>query len=61
MFKMDFIMKRNVINLSFGILSVFLFFSCLDDNEDTYVSYGVMQNVDSSNSYEILTDRKSVV
>jgi len=50
-------MKRNVINLSFGILSVFLFFSCLDDNEDTYVSYGVMQNVDSSNSYEILTDK----
>ena len=49
-------MKRNVFNLSLGVLSVFLFFSCLDDNEDIYVSYGVVQNVDSSNSYEILTD-----
>jgi len=50
-------MKRNVFSLSLGVLSLFLFFSCLDDNEDIYVSYGVVQNIDSSNSYEILTDK----
>jgi len=50
-------MKRNVLNLGLGVLSVFLFFSCLDDSDDIYVSYGVIQNVNSTNSYEILTDK----
>ena len=50
-------MKKNVLILGFGLLSVFGFFSCLDDHEDVQVSYGVIQNVNSSNSYEILTDK----
>ena len=54
-------MKRNVLNLSLGLLSVFLLSSCLDDSEDTYVSYGVIQNKESSNSYEILTDKGNVL
>jgi len=49
--------KRNLLNLGFGLLSVFLLFSCLDDSgDDVYVSYGVIQNVNSSNDYEIFTD-----
>jgi len=50
-------MKRNVFNLGFILLSVFLFFSCLDESDDIFVSYGVIQNVNSTNSYEILTDK----
>ena len=50
-------MKRNVLKLSVGLLSLVAFFSCLDDNEDIYVSYGVIRNVNSSNNYEILTDK----
>ena len=50
-------MKRNVLNFSIGLLFVFLLSSCLDDSEDVYVSYGVIQKVDSSNSYEIITDK----
>ena len=50
-------MKRKVLNFSFGLLSVFLFFSCNDtDNEIPYVSYGVIQNVNASDDYEIFTD-----
>ncbi len=50
-------MKRNILKLSLGLLSVFLFFSCLDSSDDTYASYGVIQNVKSSADYEILTDK----
>ena len=50
-------MKRNVLNLGLGILSVFLFLSCLDDSKDIYVSYGVIRNANSANDYEILTDK----
>ncbi|MDR2915849.1 MAG: hypothetical protein LBV74_13625 [Tannerella sp.] len=50
-------MKRNVLNLSLGLLSAFLFFSCLDDDDDVYVSYGVVQNFNSASNYEILTDK----
>ncbi|MDR1524375.1 MAG: hypothetical protein LBS79_03820 [Tannerella sp.] len=50
-------MKRNILNLGFGLLSVFLFFSCVDENDDIYVSYGVIRNVTSGNNYEILTDK----
>lgn len=51
-------MKRNVLNLALGLLSGFLFFSCLDDDDDDlYVSYGVVQNMNSANDYEIYTDK----
>ena len=50
-------MKRNVLNLGLVVLSVFVFFSCLDETDDIYVSYGVIQNVNNSNDYEILTDK----
>ena len=51
-------MKRKVLNLGFGLFSVFLFFSCFDDKYDNlHVSYGVIQNVNSSNNYEIFTDK----
>jgi len=50
-------MKKIVLKLSLGFLSVFLLFSCLDENDDIYVSYGVIQNVNSNNDYEILTDK----
>ncbi|MDR2680252.1 MAG: hypothetical protein LBC47_05520 [Tannerella sp.] len=50
-------MKGKVLKLCFGLLSVFLFFSCLDKGEDIYVSYGVIRNVASGNNYEILTDK----
>ncbi|MDR0574541.1 MAG: hypothetical protein LBG96_11020 [Tannerella sp.] len=51
-------MKGNVLNLGLGLLSAFLFFSCLsDDDDDVYVSYGVIQNVHSAGNYEILTDK----
>ena len=51
-------MKRFFLNLSFGLLSVFLLVSCLDnDYDDVFVSYGVVQNVNSANDYEILTDK----
>jgi len=51
------IMKRNFLNLCLVVLSVFVFFSCLDETDDIYVSYGVLQNVNNSNDYEILTDK----
>ena len=54
-------MKRNVLKLSVGLLSLVAFFSCLNDNEDIYVSYGVIQNVNSSNNYEILTDKGNIL
>jgi len=50
-------MKRSILNFSLGVLSFFLFFSCLDDDNDIYVSYGVIKNATSSNNYEILTDK----
>ena len=50
-------MKQKVLNFSLGLLSVLLFFSCLDVNDEKlHVSYGVIQNVSSSDDYEILTD-----
>jgi hypothetical protein len=49
-------MKKNVLIACLGVLSVFLFFSCLDDDY-IYVSYGVIQNVTSKDNYEILTDK----
>ena len=50
-------MKKNVLKLSIGLFSLIAFISCLNDNEDIRVSYGVIQNVHSSNNYEILTDK----
>ena len=50
-------MKRNVFLVSFVLLSLCMFFSCLDDNENTYVSYGVIRNFNSTNNYEIFTDK----
>ena len=50
-------MKRKVLNLGLVVLSVFLFFSCLNESDDIYVSYGVIQNVNNTNDYEILTDK----
>jgi hypothetical protein len=50
-------MNRKVLNLCFGLLSAFLFFSCIDDGTEIYVSYGVIRNVTSDNNYEILTDK----
>ena len=49
-------MKRNVFNLFIALLSFSVFFSCLKDNDDVYVAYGVIRNVNSVNNYEILTD-----
>lgn len=49
-------MKKNVLNVCLGVLSAFLFFSCNDDDEGMYVSYGVIQNLTSANEYEVLTD-----
>ena len=54
-------MKKIVLKLSFGLLSAFLLFSCLDENDDIFVSYGVIQNMNSTNSYEILTDKGNVL
>ena len=51
-------MKQKVLNLGFGLISVILFFSCLDDSHNNlYVSYGVIQNVNTSNDFEIFTDK----
>jgi len=50
-------MKRNVLNLGFGLLAFLVFFSCLKDEDDIVVSYGVIQNVISPSNYEILTDK----
>ncbi len=50
-------MKRIIINAGLGLMSLFIVFSCLKDAEDVYISYGVIQNVRSSNDYEIRTDK----
>jgi hypothetical protein len=50
-------MKRIVLILGFGLLSLFVFFSCLSEHDDVFVSYGVIRNVNSANDYEILTDK----
>ena len=50
-------MKKSVFYLGLGLLSIFMLFSCLNDNDDVYVSYGVIRNVNSANDYEILTDK----
>jgi len=50
-------MKKNVLILSFGLLSLFMLSSCLGEDEDIYVSYGVIQNFNAANNYEILTDK----
>ena len=54
-------MKKNVLKLCTGLLSFFVFFSCLADKEEVYVSYGVIHNVHSSNDYEILTDKRNTL
>ena len=50
-------MKRNVFYLGLGLLSFFIFFSCLKDADDVHISYGVIRNVVSPSNYEILTDK----
>jgi hypothetical protein len=50
-------MNRKILNLCFGLLSAILFFSCMDDGPDIYVSYGVIRNAASDKDYEILTDK----
>jgi len=40
-----------------GLVSAFMFFGCMDDSDDAYVSYGVIKNVSSSDNYQILTDK----
>ena len=50
-------MKRSIISLGIGVLSVFLFFSCTDIGDENYVSFGVIQNVTSNKEYEIRTDK----
>ena len=50
-------MKRNVLNLILVMVSINLFFSCMKDNDDVKVSYGVICNFNSVNNYEILTDK----
>lgn len=54
-------MKKNVLNVCIGLFSAFLFFSCLDDDDDVYVSYGVIQHVTSKDNYEILTDKGNIL
>ena len=50
-------MKRIVFNLFLVLFSFLVFLSCLNDREDIKVSYGVIQNVNSTKDYEILTDK----
>ena len=50
-------MKKNVFNLIPVLLSFIVFFSCLKNNDDVFVSYGVIRNVSSVNNYEIITDK----
>jgi hypothetical protein len=50
-------MKKFVFYLGFGLLSLSIFLSCLKDENDIFVSYGVIRNVISDNNYEILTDK----
>ena len=50
-------MRKNVLNVGLGLLSIFLLLSCLKDDNDIYISYGVIRNVISDNDYEILTDK----
>jgi hypothetical protein len=50
-------MKRIILNLGLGLLMVVMFSSCREDNEDVYVSYGVIRNVVSKSNYEVLTDK----
>ncbi|MDR2385072.1 MAG: hypothetical protein LBD80_05345 [Tannerella sp.] len=51
-------MKKIILNSGLGLLTVFMLLSCHDGNNgETYVSYGVIQNVVSKSNYEILTDK----
>jgi len=50
-------MKRNVLKFSFVVVCMFLSFSCLDNDDEIYISYGVIKNVISPTNYEILTDK----
>ncbi|MDR1221387.1 MAG: hypothetical protein LBL07_00725 [Tannerella sp.] len=50
-------MKRNVLIVCMGVFSALFFFSCRDEVDNVYVSYGVIRNVTSKDSYEILTDK----
>ncbi len=50
-------MKKIVLNVCLLFVSSLAFFSCLDDKDNVLVSYGVIQNVTSDNTYEILTDK----
>ena len=54
-------MKRNVLCVGLVLMSFFVFFACLSDNEDVFVSYGVIRNVNSASNYEILTDKGSTL
>jgi hypothetical protein len=51
-------MKKYIINNSFILLlAIISGFACRDEKEETYVSYGVIQNAVSSTDYQILTDK----
>ena len=50
-------MKKTVFNLIPVMLSFVVFFSCLKDNDDVFVAYGIIRNVTSASNYEILTDK----
>jgi hypothetical protein len=51
-------MKKIIFYLGFGIVTAFSFSSCNDnDDNNAFVSYGVIQNVVSEKNYEILTDK----
>jgi len=50
-------MKKYFKLLSLWLLCVGTFVSCLEDDDDAYVSYGVIKNVNSPQDYQILTDK----
>ena len=50
-------MYRIFLNLSIGLFFISVLFSCINDNDDVKVSYGVIRNINSMNNYEILTDK----
>ena len=50
-------MKKFVLNTGLGLLSIFILLSCLKDDNDVFISYGVIRNIISDNDYEILTDK----
>ena len=50
-------MKKVVLKVGLGLLSFFLLLSCMKEEKDVYISYGVIRNVVSNMDYEILTDK----